>query len=146
MTGIDRHVSAAHMVLGKDLNPHDTLFAGQAVSYMIECGFLAVQSFLNSGHIVCLGLDGLRFLRPVRKGDTIDISSTVVYAGTTSVGAHIAMTRRSDGAMAAECFVSFVHIEEETGQARPHGVTLPALDEQGEARRRAYWAYNGMTV
>ena len=67
MTGIDRHVSAAHMVLGKDLNPHDTLFAGQAASYMIECGFLAVQSFLNSGHIVCLGLDGLRFLRPVRK-------------------------------------------------------------------------------
>ena len=146
MTGIDRHVSAAHMVLGKDLNPHDTLFAGQAASYRIECGFLAVQSFLNSGHIVCLGLDGLRFLRPVRKGDTIDISSTVVYAGTTSVGAHIAMTRRSDGAMAAECFVSFVHIEEETGQARPHGVTLPALDEQGEARRRAYWAYKGMTV
>ena len=44
MTGIDRHVSAAHMVLGKDLNPHDTLFAGQAASYMIECGFLAVQS------------------------------------------------------------------------------------------------------
>ena len=146
MTGIDRHVLAAHMVLGKDLNPHDTLFAGQAASYMIECGFLAVQSFLNSGHIVCLGLDGLRFLRPVRKGDTIDISSIVVYAGTTSVGAHIAMTRRSDGAMAAECFVSFVHIEEETGQARPHGVTLPALDEQGEARRRAYWAYKGMTV
>ena len=146
MVGIDRHISSAHMVLGKDLNPHDTLFAGQAASYMIECGFLAVQSFLNSGHIVCLGLDGLRFLRPVRKGDTIDISSTVVYAGTTSVGAHIAMTRRSDGAMAAECFVSFVHIEEETGQARPHGVTLPALDEQGEARRRAYWAYKGMTV
>ena len=146
MTGIDRHVSAAHMVLGKDLNPHDTLFAGQAASYMIECGFLAVQSFLDSGHIVCLGLDGLRFLRPVRKGDTIDISSTVVYAGTTSVGAHIAMTRRSDGAMAAECFVSFVHIEEETGQALPHGVTLSALDEQGEARRRAYWAYKGMTV
>ena len=146
MTGIDRHVSAAHMVLGKDLNPHDTLFAGQAASYMIECGFLAVQSFLDSGRIVCLGLDGLRFLRPVRKGDTIDISSTVVYAGMTSVGAHIAMTRRSDGAMAAECFVSFVHIEEETGQALPHGVTLSALDEQGEARRRAYLAYKGMTV
>lgn len=146
MTGIDRHVSAAHMVLGKDLNPHDTLFAGQAASYMIECGFLAVQSFLNSGHIVCLGLDGLRFLRPVRKGDTIDISSTVVYAGATSVGAHIAMTRRSDGAMAAECFVSFVHIKEEAGQALPHGVTLPALDELSEERRRAYLAYKGMTV
>ena len=146
MTGIDRHVSAAHMVLGKDLNPHDTLFAGQAASYMIECGFLAVQSFLDSGHIVCLGLDGLRFLRPVRKGDTIDVSSTVVYAGKTSVGAHIAMTRRSDGAMAAECFVSFVHIEEDTGQALPHGVMLPALEEQGEERRRAYLAYKGMTV
>ena len=146
MAGIDRHISSAHMVLGKDLNPHDTLFAGQAASYMIECGFLAVQSFLQSCHIVCLGLDGLRFLRPVHKGDSINISSTIVDAGTTSVGAHIGMVRRSDGALAAECFVSFVHIKEETGQALPHGVILPALDAQGEAWRRSYLAYKGRTV
>ena len=46
MTGIDAHISSAHMVLSRDLNPHDTLFAGQGTSYMIECAFLAVQSFL----------------------------------------------------------------------------------------------------
>lgn len=145
MVGTDMHISAVHMVLGKDLNPHDTLFAGQAASYMIECGFLAVQSFLQSCHIVCLGLDGLRFLHPVRKGDSICVSSSIIYAGKTSVGAHIRMERRSDGKAAAECFVSFVHIEEETGQARPHGATLPMLDEQGLALRRVYLAYKGMT-
>ena len=29
MTGIDAHISSAHMVLSRDLNPHDTLFAGR---------------------------------------------------------------------------------------------------------------------
>lgn len=86
MTGIDAHISSAHMVLSRDLNPHDTLFAGQGTSYMIECAFLAVQSFLRTPHIVCLGLDGLRFLHPVHKGDTIRVDSSIVYAGTSGVG------------------------------------------------------------
>ena len=86
MTGIDAHISSAHMVLSRDLNPHDTLFAGQGTSYMIECAFLAVQSFLRTPHIVCLGLDGLRFLHPVHKGDTIRVDSSIVYAGTSGIG------------------------------------------------------------
>lgn len=144
MVGTDQHISTVHMVLGKDLNPHDTLFAGQAASYMIECGFLAVQSFLHSGHIVCLGMDGMQFCHPVHKGDTIHISSTIVHAGKTSVGVYIAMQRRSDEVTAASCFLSFVHIEEESGQARPHQRELPQLDERGQALQRQYLSYRSM--
>lgn len=145
MQGVDERITMAHMVLGRDLNPHDTLFAGQAASYMIECGFLAVQSFLRSGHIVCLGAEGLRFIRPVHKGDTVVFSSRIIYAGKTSVGAYIEMIRRSDEQKAAECFVTFVHIEEELGQPVPHGASLPELDEAGRKLNEAYLAYKGMT-
>lgn len=145
MTGIDAHISSAHMVLSRDLNPHDTLFAGQGTSYMIECAFLAVQSFLRTPHIVCLGLDGLRFLHPVHKGDTIRVDSSIVYAGTSGVGVYITLSLLPDGPVAASCFVSFVHIEEATGRAVPHGVTLPELPDELSARQKQYLAYKEMT-
>ncbi|MCH4166096.1 MAG: acyl-CoA thioesterase [Megasphaera sp.] len=143
--GIDEHISAAHMVLGKDLNPHDTLFAGQAASYMIECGFLAVQTFLGSPHIVFLALDGMRFLRPVHKGMAIQVDSTIVYAGTSSVGAYIRLSILAEHSTAAECFVSFVHIDELTGRAMPHQTALGELDDQGKQWQKAYLAYHAMS-
>ncbi len=141
----DDNIVTAHMVLGRDLNHHDTLFAGQASAYMIECAFLAVQSFLQSPHIVCRGLDGLRFFRPVHKGDTVGLSSRIVYAGETSAGAYICMNRRSDGQQAASCFVSFVHIDEETGRAVRHHAELPELDEEGCRLRALYLSYKELS-
>ncbi|MBC3537186.1 acyl-CoA thioesterase [Megasphaera hominis] len=146
MAGKDQHVSAAHMVLGKDLNPHGTLFAGQAAAYFIECGFLAVQAFLGHGHIVCLSLDGLRFLRPVHKDQTIRIDSTLVYAGTSSVGVYLAMQRLPGEEKAAECFTSFVSIEEATGKAVPHGLSLGVLNDETKRLQDLYLAYKGVTV
>lgn len=143
--GIDEHISAAHMVLEKDLNHHETLFAGQAASYMIECGFLAVQTFLDSPHIVCLSLDGMRFLRPVHKGMGIRIDSTIVYAGTSSVGVYIRLFILSENSKAAECFISFVHIDELTGRAVPHQTGLGELDDQEKQWQNAYLAYHTLS-
>ena len=128
MTGIDAHISSAHMVLSRDLNPHDTLFAGQGTSY-----------------IVCLGLDGLRFLHPVHKGDTIRVDSSIVYAGTSGIGVYITLSLLPDGPVAASCFVSFVHIDEATGRAVPHGVTLAELPPEMARRQKQYLAYKEMT-
>jgi len=65
--GIDNNIGSAHMVLGRDLNPHDTLFAGRASEMIIECGFMEAMDFLQTKHIVCQGLDGFRFLRPKKR-------------------------------------------------------------------------------
>jgi len=137
-TGQDRHVSSARMVLGDDLNHHDTLFAGKASLYIVECGFLAVQDFLQTNHIVCLGLDGFRFLRSVHKGTMIDLKSTIVHAGTSSVGVYVEMDTFPDRKLAAEGFLSFVHINEADGSAVPHHVTLAAADETTAALRSRY--------
>lgn len=141
MPGIDKHISAAHMVLGRDLNPHDTLFAGQAASYMIECAFLAVQAYLGTPHIVCLGLDGFRFLRPVKKGDTFTIDSAVIHTGATSVAVYITLTRGSDGEKAAECFTTFVHIDEASGHAVPHHTPFVETSEEIKVLEAQYLAY-----
>ena len=141
MQGIDKNITLTHMVLGWDLNPHDTLFAGQAASYLIECGFLAVQSFLQSRHIVFLGLDGLRFTKPVHKGESIEIMSRIIYTGTTSVGVYLRLQDLLSKEKRAECFVSFVAIEEESGKARPHGMELDMLDETGKQLQQRYLVY-----
>ncbi len=139
--GVDHHVSAAHMVLGYDLNPHDTLFAGKAALYMIECGFLAIHDFLQTNHIVFLRMDGLQFSRPVHKGEMINVESTIIHAGKTSVGAYIRLTTFPGRELAAECFLSFVHIIEGTGKAVPHHVVLGDLDEAGQALQQRYLAF-----
>lgn len=55
----DFQISTSHMVMGADLNPRDNLYAGSCARYMVETGFLTVQSYLASPHIVCFSLTGL---------------------------------------------------------------------------------------
>jgi len=137
--GIDNNIGSAHMVLGRDLNPHDTLFAGRASEMIIECGFMEAMDFLQTKHIVCQGLDGFRFLRPVKKGDTILITSTVVQVGKSSVGVYMAIYLAPERIKTAEGFVTFVHIDEATGHSAPHGVELGKLSQE-EAKLQARYA------
>ena len=58
---------------------------------------------------------------------------------------YITLSLLPDGPVAASCFVSFVHIDEATGRAVPHGVTLPELPAELSARQKQYLAYKEMT-
>lgn len=138
MEGNDKHIKTAHMVLGRDLNHHDTLFAGQGASYLIECGFLAAQGFLDTTDIVFLGLDGFRFWRPVRKGETFALESTLVAAGRTSVAVHVLLTVRDEAA--AEAFATFVRVDG-GGNATAHGLSLPPLTGAAALLRQRYDRY-----
>lgn len=138
--GRDNHMCASHMVLQRDLNPHETLYAGQASSYMIECGFLEAMDFLGTKHIVCQGLDGLRFVRPVKKGDAIHITTSVVSLGKSSVGIHIEMYVIPERIKAADCYVTFVTINEETGRAVPHNMVMAPLSEELAKHKERYEA------
>lgn len=136
--GLDHHISSSHMILQRDLNPHDTLFAGKAASYMIECAFLEAMDFLQTKHLVCQGLDGLRFVHPVRKADAIHIKTSVVHLGSTSVGVYVAMYIVPENIKATDCFVTFVQIVEATGKAACHNMALAALDPDDHKQKLRY--------
>jgi len=142
--GRDNHIASAHMVLGRDLNPHDTLFAGRASEMLIECGFMEAMDFLQTKHIVCQGLDGFRFLRPVNKGDTIQLTSTVIQTGRSSVGIYLAIYLAPERIKTAEGFVTFVHIDEATGHSAPHGLMLGKLSEEEQHWQTSYNAFRAV--
>ncbi len=138
--GVDNHLSLSHMILQRDLNPHETLFAGQAASYLVECGFLEAMDYLQTKHLVCQGLDGLRFLQPVHKGEAITLTTSVVSLGKTSVGILVELFIIPQQQKAAECFVTFVTINEETGRAVPHNMEAPTLENELEKKAKRYQA------
>jgi len=142
--GIDNHIGSAHMVLGRDLNPHDTLFAGRASEMIIECGFMEAMDYLQTKHIVCQGLDGFRFLRPVNKGDTIQLTSTVVQLGRSSLGVYLAIYLAPEKIKTAEGFVTFVQIDEATGHSVPHGFELGQLSGAELQLQARYNAFRGV--
>ncbi|MCH3949907.1 MAG: acyl-CoA thioesterase [Acidaminococcus sp.] len=119
-----------HMVMGADLNPRDNLYAGSCARYMVETGFLTVQAFLDSPHIVCFGLTGMKFLKPVKKGTSVCFTGYIVYTGKTSVGVYMELTEMLGGSKAAEAYLTFVHIEEATQRPTGHGKTLENIDPE----------------
>ncbi len=126
--------------MGADLNPRDNLYAGSCARYMVETGFLTVQSYLASPHIVCFSLTGLKFLKPIHKGMSVKMTGTVVDAGRTSVGVYMEMTELLTGVRAAEGFLTFVSIAEETQRPVPHHKVFPGVSDAMAAKRRQYLA------
>ena len=81
---MNQTLSTYHMIMPKDLNPRGTLFAGSCANFMIEGGFLTAEAFLGHPHMVFFGMNGMKFVKSVEKGETVSVTGTVVDAGKTS--------------------------------------------------------------
>lgn len=78
---MNQTLSTYHMIMPKDLNPRGTLFAGSCANFMIEGGFLTAEAFLGHPHMVFFGMNGMKFVKSVEKGETVSVTGTVVDAG-----------------------------------------------------------------
>lgn len=125
----------SRLVKGEDLNHHGTLYAGRTAEWFVESGFVAAARLTNPENVVCLQIHSMQFTRPVHKGEIVTFKSQIVYAGTTSMIAHIHMSATSGDVL--EGFISFVHVDK-NGKPMKHGITLEAMsDEEKELQLRA---------
>ena len=123
------------LVKGEDLNHHGTLYAGRTAEWFVESGFVAAATLTNPENIVCLQIHSMQFTRPVRKGEIASFQSQIVYAGKTSLVAHIHMSSSSGEIL--EGFISFVHVDE-NGKPLPHGIIIkPETEKETELQQRA---------
>ena len=123
-----KYYKSYHLVKSEDLNHHGTLYAGRTAEWFVESGFVSAASLTKPENIVCLKIHGMLFSKPVRKGDLISFESSIVYAGTASLIAHIAS--RVNDETVVEGFITFIHVDLD-GRTVPHGVTLtPTTDEE----------------
>lgn len=124
-----------HLVKGSDLNHHGTLYAGRSAEWFVEAGFIAASSLLPPQNIVCLKIHGMTFTCPVYPGSIVRYEGKIVYAGRTSLIAHISATVRDE--CMSEGFITFVHVDEK-GCACPHGLTIiPTTPEDAVLQERA---------
>lgn len=123
------------LVKGDDLNHHGTLYAGRTAEWFVESGFVAAANLTNPANIVCQQIHSMQFSRPVQKGQVVCLESQIVYAGRTSLIAHIYMTANDKEVL--QGFITFVHVDFE-GKSLAHGITLsPETDRELELSKEA---------
>jgi acyl-CoA hydrolase len=117
-----------HLVKSEDLNHHGTLYAGRTAEWFVESGFVSAASLTKPENIVCLKIHGMLFSHPVHKGDLISFESSIVYAGTASLIAHIVSCVKET--VVVEGFITFIHVDLQ-GKTIPHGVIVtPTTSEE----------------
>jgi acyl-CoA hydrolase len=110
----------------EDLNHHHTLFAGKGAAWMVEAGFIAAARCVGKPEdVVCVQLHGMRFTRPVRLGDIVEIRSQVARLGASSITTYAALYVNDQPEPAVTGYATFVTVDAQ-GKAYPHGVSLPA--------------------
>lgn len=117
------------LVKSEDLNHHGTLFAGRTAEWFVESGFIGISSYLNPKNVVCLKIHGMEFKFPVRGGETIKLSSKLVYTGKSSLIVHVRVLRAKDLLNLVEGFISFVHVDDAT-KPMAHGLSLDFESEE----------------
>lgn len=126
-----------HLVKGKDLNHHGTLFAGRGAEWFVESGFVAASAVTAPENTVCLNIHGLVFSRPVPKGSIIRYESKVAYAGKSSLVVYVKVLMSQDDAFVLDGFMTFIHVNEQ-GKSTPHGVIVsPTEAEDIDLEERA---------
>lgn len=114
-----------HLVTGKDLNHHGTLFAGRGAEWFVEAGFIAAASLTSPENVVCLNIHGMIFSRPVPKGSIIRFDSKVVHTGRTSMTVYVRAELPKYEAFVVDGFLTFIHVGND-GKPAPHNLVVTA--------------------
>lgn len=123
------------LIKSEDLNHHGTLYAGPSAEWFVESGFVAAASLLPPENIVCLKIHGMTFRQPANPGEISVFQSRIVFAGRTSLVAHVRVRVREKELVSG--FITFIHVDQQ-GNPQPHGIVLQAdTDEEKQIAEAA---------
>jgi acyl-CoA hydrolase len=126
--------STTRHVKSEDLNHHGTLFAGRMSEWFVESCFIAAANLHgNPEEIVCVKLHGMKFSKPAKKGQIIQITSQVVLTGTTSIKVYGKVTDIDGSDISVDGFLSFVCVDS-TGKKKAHGIVSPIPENDEEVQ------------
>ena len=79
-------------VFPQDTNSYGTLFGGRLMSLMDKAAGIVCSKFAHR-EFVTISIDTLKFLRPARQGDLIEITAKVVFTSTHSAACRVIAER-----------------------------------------------------
>jgi len=108
------------MAMPADANPAGDIFGGWVLSRMDQAGGIAASERAG-GRVVTIALDAMKFIRPVKVGDVLEVHTEVETVGRTSMKVHVESWARRYK----------THTREKVTVAT---LTFVALDENGRPR------------
>ena len=110
------------MIMSQDLNGAGTLFGGRAMEWIDEESAIFAICKIGSPRVVTKYISKIDFKAPAHMGDIIEIGTSMVKIGTTSVTVRCTIrnkTTKQEIVIVDE--IVFVRIDE-NGKAVPHGL------------------------
>lgn len=86
----NRTIHLTDIVFPKNINHHETLFGGAALSYMDKVAFIAATRY-GRCHFVTASCENIDFEKPAFKGNIVDFAATIKHAGRRSLKVEVVM-------------------------------------------------------
>ncbi len=83
-------IHLADIVFPRNINHHETLFGGAALSYMDRVAFICATRF-GRRNFVTASCDNIDFKKPAFKGNIVDFAATVIEVGRRSLKVEVVM-------------------------------------------------------
>ena len=120
-----KEYTISHLVKSEDLNHHGTLFAGRSAEWLVEAAFIAAAAEHGRPQdVLCINVHGFVFKTPVEKGSIFTIGARVARVGRTSITVYVRAYCEIDKKQNVDGFLTFVCVEPDTNDRKPHGLVL----------------------
>ncbi len=139
MTGVESRpvsqsmVEMTEIIYPNDANPMGKLMGGRVMHWVDSCAAIAAGRHARTP-VVTASIDQLNFLRPVPVGGVIVLLASVNYTARTSMEVGVKVfheDRRSGGREhVVSAYLTFVSLDEVTGQPRPVAKVVPETEDQ----------------
>jgi acyl-CoA hydrolase len=124
------------VVMPEMLNPNGTLFGGVVMSWIDEVAFMSARRHSGRSFVVTASIDNITFLRPLRNGDHVLLTSQVNYAGRTSMEIGVKVEREDPFSEKREqttsAYLTFVALDD---KAKPCLVPELTIETEEDQRR-----------
>ncbi len=126
-------ISTRKIVSPENLNPNNTLFGGALMSWIDEIAFMCARRFSENSRCVTVNIDNISFRMPIRSGEHVILTASVVSVGKTSMEIEVDVSKElhSSGEIihTNRAFLTFVSLDE---KSKPMGVPKLKLETEDE--------------
>ncbi|EJP23113.1 thioesterase family protein [Peptostreptococcaceae bacterium AS15] len=125
------------IVKSDELNHHNTLFVGKALTHLAEIGFITVcMAHKNPDDVVFYSLEGFKFFSPVPKGNVLTFQGQIVRVTSHSVTVYVEGINKLKNTKHIHGYATYVTVDEKSKAKKKHGIVLDNTDDKSELELR----------
>lgn len=118
----EMELATRHFIRPKDLNHHETVYAGQLADWLTEAAMVGVTQIVKKNNDVVLAtLKEMRVLKPITSGCILEFEYETQHLGTTSIEIFVNVKDMLSQEQYARGSAVFVTVDE-NGKKTPHGL------------------------